>query len=1597
MSACWSEHGQEIRDLLISFDSFKNSLGNPLKLAALIDEVDLYLGGDVHAPPPQSLFQFFTPEGLQTYTRVRQTPPQHPFFELCATAAAARTPLDDGYHNRLLDLKSRFTRTLHRELSERKKARNVRHFDDLLLDVRNRLAGPGGPRLCQAIRSQFGAAFIDEFQDTDPVQFEIFQKLYPDKMRPVFFIGDPKQAIYSFRGADIFAYIAATHTVESICTLGTNWRSSPALVKAVNTLFAAHDNPFVFAEIGFQPVAHKAQDPLDVLIVDDNDNDPPLHFWSCEPLGEGKKEDNLDISRHRMATAVAAEIVRLLNLAAVDRATVAGRRLKAGDMAVLVYTHTQASLIQNVLKEHGIPGVQSGTGSLFEAPEAREVLRVLQALADPVDESRLKAALATDLFGCNGIEIGQLVEDESLLELFLDKFMNYNKIWRERGLIAMTGELLSKERVRQRLLGLSDGPRRLTNLLHCFEILHKATTEHHFGCDGLIKWFTKQFEETRENEEYQIRLETDDNAVQIVTIHKSKGLEYPIVFSPFNWNQPTGGNSVALFHHPDHELKRAIDLGSPDLTTHQKLADRERHAEQMRLLYVALTRARYRCYVGWGVLKGGDKSALGYLLHAPRQTCPAPGYEMPDKIDIEQIQATFATLSSESSGTILLSALPEEVPSKLVPCRREDTKLIERSFSGEIDRSWAISSFTSLTTAHSHHQTTDSDEILVIRDETDLAETGSNNEFEAFIDFPRGALAGSCLHQLFEELDFHQKRAVTIEDTVTEALTSFAFDLNWTDAVTKMVHKTLSTPLTSPEGNRFCLEEIPAEQKLAEMEFHLPLASIAPQGLAHVFSQHAVGPRLADFADRLASLGFARHHGMLHGFIDLIFCHQERYYLVDWKSNNLGSHPEDYTPEALATAMMTNDYILQYHLYLAALHRYLENLPPWLQLHPAFRRSLLHLPARHGSQRRSYNLRHLLRSTATGVGDRFVQLPGDRGGGSLMRDNATVSHLGEGFARMLERLQGETIPELSLAARLLCAAINRGHVCLNLASALTEESDLCQTGQQNSTVTNLSLPDWRSRLLDSRVVGQPGELRPLILDQANRLYLYRYWAYEQALAEGVARRARDISANKIQGLATIVERYFPDRDEAVPDWQRIATLIAVTRAFTVISGGPGTGKTTTVVKILALLLELSEQAPLSIALAAPTGKAAARLKSSISKAKGRLPCSDDLRDQIPEEVQTLHRLLGFRHRSPYFRHDADTPLPYDVVVVDEASMVDLPLMAKLVSALHPQARLILLGDKNQLASVEAGAVLGDICQTGTDTLFSKTMHQHFGPLLELPDSFYGSSVASGLTDSLVTLQRNYRFAADSGISRLARAVNEGASQQAEQLLDATDTSGTSWRDCPESSRLAHALKEPVLEGFSPYLSAASVEEAFNMFSRFMILCALRNGPFGVVDVSQTAESILAQSGIIHTESRWYHGKPIMVTANDYRLGLFNGDTGIVWPDPDREGQLRAFFPDASGTLRSLAPARLPAHETVFACTVHKSQGSEFERVLLLLPPHDSRALTRELVYTGITRAKGSVQLWGSRETLRLALGRRVQRNSGLRTAIWGDDQSRPSA
>jgi exodeoxyribonuclease V alpha subunit len=531
------------------------------------------------------------------------------------------------------------------------------------------------------------------------------------------------------------------------------------------------------------------------------------------------------------------------------------------------------------------------------------------------------------------------------------------------------------------------------------------------------------------------------------------------------------------------------------------------------------------------------------------------------------------------------------------------------------------------------------------------------------------------------------------------------------------------------------------------------------------------------------------------------------------------------------------------------------------------------------------------------------------------------------------------------------------------------------------------LATWVKELKSSPVVGSPGQFSPLVMDAQHRLYLHRYWEYEQTLAAENLKRsnvARD-EAND-QALGQKLKALFPANSAGSVNLQTVAAFAAARGKFCVISGGPGTGKTHTLVLIMALLLDLDPTRKLRIAVTAPTGKAATRIQESIRKIKATLACSDEIKHQLPENATTIHRLLGYIPDSAYFRHNADNLLPFDVVAVDEASMVDLALMAKLFAAIPPSARMILLGDKDQLASVEAGAVLGDICSAVTVGSYSKKFSQQFETLTG--QRLLGAAPvkeAASLGDCVVQLKKNYRFGESSAIFRLSTAINEGRAEDVFTIL--RSSSGDAHSDLismalPGRAKLKDALKEKIIAGFGDFLKTSDPLQAIAAMSRFRVLCALREGPLGVAGLNQMIEEILEEAGLMNCQSPWYSHRPIMITRNDYNLKLFNGDNGVILHD-GVGGEPRAFFAGPDNNLRQFLPIRLPRHETAYAMTVHKSQGSEFDRVLLVLPDRQSPVLTRELLYTGITRARKGVELWFEEQVFRAAIAQRVRRTSGL--------------
>ena len=599
---------------------------------------------------------------------------------------------------------------------------------------------------------------------------------------------------------------------------------------------------------------------------------------------------------------------------------------------------------------------------------------------------------------------------------------------------------------------------------------------------------------------------------------------------------------------------------------------------------------------------------------------------------------------------------------------------------------------------------------------------------------------------------------------------------------------------------------------------------------------------------------------------------------------------------------------------------------------------------------------------------------------NLLYNKKYFDDIDTAFADFIGRLHpAGRDPWVALAAALVSHATRQGHVCLNLDHLPVRLEDMGSVAGDIAPViaSEASPRVWRERLVDCPSVGAPGDFTPMVLD-GYRLYLHRYWAYEQTVADYLLGRCgqQTSSAPGADTPDISAQTWFP---EGGKDQQK-ALEMAVRRRFCVISGGPGTGKTYTLAKIMMLLGALAGDRPLRIKLAAPTGKAAARLQDTIDANLRKMADGNDVpASMAAEKAQTLHRLLAIDPQTGRSRFTERTPLPADVVIVDEASMIDLSLMARLIRALPAHARLILSGDKDQLASVEAGSVLGDICHG-----------VHTGP---------GRKRKKGavLNDHIVVLRRNFRFERRSGIHDLCRSINHGDSDATAGLLADSDLEGIGFHPVAGPKELADWLVREIRQTVAPWFAVTDPHRMLDNLNGFKILTVVRHGPFGVGQMNRLVEQMLNRMGLIpsgripgtRANAGWYPGRPVMVTRNDYPHAVFNGDIGVAVATGEKGGrELKVAFSDTGSGLRFLAPHQLPAHETAYATTVHKSQGSEFDRVILVLPDQDMPLLTREMVYTAVTRARGSVVIAGMADLLAAAVQRPIRRTSGLKVKLW---------
>jgi len=941
----WSEHREAIVRMLSEHPGLHANMYPRTSLPQWFGAMDRFLRDD---QPPSGLgfeqLDRFAARTLRQYTKkdFRTLTPVHPFFDACEALVDARKPLFADLDLRQLQMRRGLVDYVRKELPRRKRSAGQQSFDDLLQDLHAALRRrKTGKELAAAIRQRYQAALIDEFQDTDPTQYGIFRTIYGKGDAPLYLIGDPKQAIYGFRGADIFAYLAAARDVKATHqhTMDTNWRSDPALLGALECLFSA-PRPFFLEQIAFVPV--KPRPGATAALWHGNEPLPAFELRCLErrlaTVIKGGASISAEWSDQHIPALVAHDIATLLREAPELRTGQHPRPVGAGDIAVLVRTNVQAQAVQAALRKLSIPSVVYGDASVIGTPECGELERVLAAVAEPTHSGLLRAALTTELMGVTADALNALREDDASWSSWVHHFRRWHRIWIERGFIQMFRALLVETETSPRLLSLRDGERRMTNLLHLAELLHQAAVREHLGPAGLLRWLGDERKDaTPQAETLKLRLERDDQAVQLITIHRSKGLEFPIVYCPYLWchDELRNDDEDHLFFHDPADSDRAkLDITiKPDRQVrgnlpHIQQARFEHRAETLRLLYVALTRARHRCVVYWGMFDKAPQSALGYLLFAPLISS-AWGWDpqrVPPTIAALDDDAMIAALRERGGNHWHVSKLDPRATTAYRPRRPDPPPLAPRTMPRKLDRWYRTSSFTDMTTSGQASSAVDAREGRDHDQQSPVAESrrpSSAHKDIALADFPRGAKAGNFFHEVLEHLDFAapapRRRAL-----LAARMRTYGYDeTRWLDRLDVALEAILRAPLG--DGGP-ALADIPSATRHSELPFVFPVAShdlalsVTRRQLAACFD--------ADYGERVARLGFTPLRGFLKGFIDLVFRHEGRWYLADYKSNHLGPHPEDYAPDALRETMAVHHYVLQSHLYLVALLRHLRHRVP---------------------------------------------------------------------------------------------------------------------------------------------------------------------------------------------------------------------------------------------------------------------------------------------------------------------------------------------------------------------------------------------------------------------------------------------------------------------------------------------------------------------------------------------------------------------------------------------------------------------------------------------------------------------------------------------
>jgi exodeoxyribonuclease V beta subunit len=753
-------------------------------------------------------------------------------------------------------------------LEKHKEKQNLQSYDDLIGRMRNAvLDNEGHSSMTSSLHRKFQAALIDEFQDTDPYQYDIFFNVFGRHNKPFFMIGDPKQAIYSFRGADVFAYLKAASAKGNKYTLTENFRSDKGLIEGVNAFFK-RENAFMLEQISYIPSVSEK----DMKLTVDGSIHPPMTVWECDKQ-----------KREEIASSTARHIAELLNKSSLGNANINGEPVKPSDIAVLCRKKDEMIAVKNALSACRVPAVMSGSESVFESDEAKEMASILAAVLSPFSQQMIKTALATTIFGYTAKQIYGITETDEWDDI-TEEFRGYNDLINLRGFAPMFFSLASKRGLYKNTASMDQGERKLTNMIHITELAQTFEADRKAVPADILKWLKEKIANPKErDDEAELKMDSDENAVTIITIHKSKGLEYNIVYTPFLMYTSGGKDIIPKYHDGDRFI---MDLTRSD--TSKELHKKEEQAERLRIAYVALTRAKCACFTAWGGVTGHDNSPLAYLINGSYS-----------KFDHSAMHAYF----TEQSVDIKALPLPDVQTYTASDSKPEGTN---RTFTGEIPQIWQLNSFSRLI--HSSSTAKDTDQF------TKPATEDISDEMNIF-SFPKGAKAGTCLHDCMEAVHFESFTKESVTETVMERLSAYSFDTDYTPAVAGNIYTILNKDM---HGTK--LSSLKKGEYVAEMEFQMSAKPFTAEALAEIFARHGE----EDYAKAASTLSFETVNGFINGFADLIFSQNGRYYVLDWKSNHLGNGTSAYSNERMHAEMLGSHYYLQMYIYTLALDRHLS-------------------------------------------------------------------------------------------------------------------------------------------------------------------------------------------------------------------------------------------------------------------------------------------------------------------------------------------------------------------------------------------------------------------------------------------------------------------------------------------------------------------------------------------------------------------------------------------------------------------------------------------------------------------------------------------------